>query len=138
MEQGTIPREDQETKPNRRQLERAKEAPLPSDALPKYGGHGYVPTENAVAFAPADVAPTTPLEITGISGVVLEARDLGATRAFYEPIFRDVAGAWHEGTRRLTLQAEGQRVEFVPRPRPRTIAHAGQHVAYRVRAARLP
>src|SRR5689334_17345040 len=29
----------------RRQLERAREAPTASDALPKYGGHGYIPSD---------------------------------------------------------------------------------------------
>ena len=123
---------------DRRQLERATEAPLPSDELPRYGGHGYTPAENAVAFAdPETAGVAAPLRIEAVSGVVLEAKDLAATRDFYSVIFRGAPIEWREDARTLTLQAERERVEFIRRPRPRTVAHAGLHTAFRVKPGRV-
>ena len=119
-----------------RQIERAREAPVASDALPKYGGHGYVPQEQTVQ-KPAPPSETATLALQGISGVVLDAGDLEATRAFYTSIFRRHEGEWTETPHRLTFQSAGQRVEFLRRPHPRTIAHAGQHCAYRVNPGHL-
>jgi hypothetical protein len=123
---------------DRRQVERATEAPLPSDALPKYGGHGYTPAENATPFAaPSGSAEVTPLRIDAVSGVVLEARDLAATRKFYEVIFRGVPVTWREDARTLTVETESERVAFIRSPRPRTVAHAGLHTAFRVKPSRV-
>lgn len=122
---------------DRRQLERAREAPSASDALPRFGGHGYVPTENALEFAPARGAAVAPPKIDAISGVVLEASNLTATRAFYGVVFRDLAGEWRQKGRSLAFETERERVEFVVRPRPRTVSHAGQHTAYRVKSERV-
>lgn len=72
-----------------------------------------------------------------IAGVTLEASDLAATRAFYDPIFRDAGGDWSEGRRNLTFRARRQTIEFVLKARPRTFADAGNHQAYRVRPSRL-
>lgn len=116
---------------DRRQIERAREAPSPSDALPQYGGHGYVPAEHA--HVPEDLAEVPPLSIDVIAGVVLDSSDFSRTRDFYARIFRDASGEWTEKGRSLVFSSRGQRVEFVKRSRPRTIAHAGQHVGYRVR-----
>jgi hypothetical protein len=110
--------------------------PAASDALPKFGGHGYVPGQQSVV--PSTVATVaSPLAIDMISGAVLDAADLAATRAFYAPIFRDHPGEWLETRSRLIFESGDQRIEFIKRPRPRTLAHAGQHVAYRVKADRL-
>lgn len=73
-----------------------------------------------------------------LAGVLLEARDLAATRAFYEPIFRDVPGKWQEQHGRLSYEAGAQTIEFVKRLRPRSFADSGHHQAYRVRPSRLP
>lgn len=72
-----------------------------------------------------------------LAGVVLEVGDLANTRAFYERIFRDFSGAWQETRNTLTYTAGPQAIEFVRRPRPRTLSDGGQHQAYRVRAGRL-
>ncbi len=120
---------------DRRQVERTRALPAPSDALPTHGGHGYLPAAPGSIAHPEPVA--TSLAIDAISGVVLDARDLAATRRFYSIVFRDSPGSWQEENRRLIYATSDQRVEFVRRPRPRTIAHAGQHVAYRVPADRL-
>ncbi|MBM2812608.1 MAG: hypothetical protein HW416_3367 [Chloroflexi bacterium] len=121
---------------DRRQIEKAKEMPGASDALPKYGGHGYVPGQQSAATA-ATESSVAPLTIDGISGAVLDASDLAATRAFYTPIFGDHPGEWKETRSRLVFQTGDQKIEFMKRPRPRTLAHAGQHVAYRVETDRL-
>jgi hypothetical protein len=93
-------------------------------------------------MAAAATAPTrkrTPPALADLlAGIILEARDLAATRAFYEPIFRDVPGEWQERRGRLVYRAGPQTIEFVRRPRPRSFADSGQHQAYRVRPARLP
>jgi hypothetical protein len=120
---------------DRRQLERARALPTPSDALPKYGGHGYVPAEPGAA--PVQIPAVAPLAVDMISGVVLDARDFAAARDFYATILRDRSGTWEEHDRRLVYSDGTQRIELVRRPRPRTLAHAGQHVAYRVPADQL-
>jgi catechol 2,3-dioxygenase-like lactoylglutathione lyase family enzyme len=123
---------------DRRQLERALEIPLPSDALPQYGGHGYTPAENAVAFAaPSADVEVVPLQIDAVAGVVLEANDLAATRDFYNVIFGDGQGEWRDDGRTLTFETARERVAFVRKPRPRTVAHAGLHTAFRVKPGRV-
>jgi predicted enzyme related to lactoylglutathione lyase len=72
-----------------------------------------------------------------LAGVVLEVSDLAATRAFYEPIFRDGSGVWSEGRRNLTFQRGRQSIEFVQKTRPQTFSDGGNHQAYRVRRSRL-
>lgn len=72
-----------------------------------------------------------------IAGVIVEVQDLAATRAFYEPIFRDVAGEWQAQTGRLRYAAGSQSIEFVRRGRPRTFPDGGFHQGYRVRRSRL-
>jgi len=95
-------------------------------------GRRYVSARNA-ARRPSDAAALAPLLLDGIAGVVLEANDLAATRAFYEPIFQHADGRWVVTRRSLRFVAsDNQRVEFSRRARPRTLAHAGLHVAYRV------
>lgn len=84
--------------------------------------------------APAEA--TTP-RLEAVAGVVLDATDLAATRAFYGAIFADGAGQWEESRTRLAFRTPLQRIEFVKRSRPRTLAHAGQHCAYRVKPGRL-
>lgn len=128
MEQGTAT----PARRDRRQIERAREAPKASDALPAYGGHGYVPGEDTPAVAVA-VVEAVPLKADLICGVVLDASDFAATRDFYSRVFRSVPGEWSETRRRLTFESRGQRIEFIKRSRPRAIAHAGQHVGYRVK-----
>lgn len=89
-----------------------------------------------VAAAPTRKQPL-PVVADLLAGVMLEARDLAATRAFYEPIFSDVPGEWQQERDRLTYRAGCQTIEFGRRPRPRSFADSGQHQAYRVRPSRL-
>ena len=94
-------------------------------------------TSNRPAI-PSSPTSREPLAPDGIAGVVLDAKDLANTRAFYEPIFAHARGRWDSGRRSLAFSAScGQRIEFVQRSKPRTIAHAGLHVAYRVPANHL-
>lgn len=72
-----------------------------------------------------------------ITGVVLDVRDLTATRSFYEPVFQQAPGRWEDSSRGLAFHTDSQRIEFVPRAHPRTLAEHGQHTAYRVPASRL-
>ncbi len=90
----------------------------------------------AAAPAPTPAASPGPLADL-LAGIILEVRDLAATRAFYEPIFRDRPGKWREDRGRLLYVAGPQIIEFVKRPRPRSFADSGQHQAYRVRPSRL-
>lgn len=82
-------------------------------------------------------AQPAPIDADLLAGVILEVSNLSATRAFYEPIFRDAQGRWVEGRRQLGFHAGPQRIEFIERPRPRTFAGGGYHQAYRVRPNRL-
>jgi hypothetical protein len=77
------------------------------------------------------------LEMDLLAGVVLEVRDLAATRAFYEPIFREVSGQWATQGSSLVYRYGPQTIEFIRRARPRTFADGGQHQAYRVPSRRL-
>src|SRR5437773_8494752 len=81
-------------------------------------------------------ADATP-RLIGLGGLVLDAQDLAATRAFYELLFRGMQGEWQEARGRLTFHSPSQRIEFRKRTRPRTLNHAGQHTAYRVPSERL-
>ncbi|MBM2811410.1 MAG: hypothetical protein HW416_2169 [Chloroflexi bacterium] len=82
-------------------------------------------------------AERIPPTIDGISGIALEIHDLAAGRAFYELLFEAAGGEWETTRRSLTFRSAGQRVELVRSRRPRTNAHAGYHVAFRVPARRL-
>ncbi len=73
-----------------------------------------------------------------IRGIVVEVRDLAATRAFYSLLFQDASGVWHEADQNLIYRSGPQRIEFVRRSQPLTLGHTGQHQAYSVRADRLP
>ena len=57
---------------------------------------------SAPALAPTEPEPA-PLQADLLAGVVLEVADLGATRAFYEPIFRTARGDWRSSHRGLTF-----------------------------------
>lgn len=72
-----------------------------------------------------------------IAGVVLDVRDLAATRSFYQPVFQHAPGRWDDSARGLVFHTDSQRIEFVLRAHPRTLAEHGQHTAYRVPASRL-
>src|SRR5688572_1544444 len=93
--------------------------------------HRVMARSRMAATATQEETDRTPPAIDGIHGVVLEAQDLAASRAFYETIFRHADGAWEGDRGSLTFRAASQRVELVRSRRPRTIAHAGLHVAYR-------
>jgi predicted enzyme related to lactoylglutathione lyase len=72
-------------------------------------------------------------------GWVVEVRDLTATRAFYEQVFRQAGGRWvAAGRGRLAYRCGAERVEFGARARPRTLPETGQHQAYRVPADDVP
>lgn len=71
-----------------------------------------------------------------LAGAVLEARDLGATRAFYDPIFRHTRGSWEEQGGALLFRVDGQEMQFVRRGRPRASGETAQHVGFRLPAAR--
>lgn len=75
--------------------------------------------------------------LEALGGVVLDAHDLASTRAFYSTLFADAQGEWEESRTRLVFHTPSQRIEFIKRSRPRTLNHAGQHTAYRVRTGRL-
>lgn len=81
---------------------------------------------------PSTTGSVAPYRPDLVSGVVLEAADLGRTASFYEPIFRWTGGHWIEGSRTLAYEASRQRIEFVQRGRPRTLPDSGHHQAYRV------
>lgn len=87
---------------------------------------------------PATTETPTPVQADLLAGVVLEARNLKATRAFYEPIFAHAVGEWRQGQSTLSFHSSGQSIEFVQRPRPRTLADSGQHQAYSIPSHRLP
>ncbi|MCH6552461.1 MAG: hypothetical protein IH804_10720 [Planctomycetes bacterium] len=73
-----------------------------------------------------------------LSGVVLDASDLGRTQAFYQEIFQHAGGAWESSKTEITYRAGAQTVGFVRRGRPRTYEDdAGYHTAYRVPRAQL-
>lgn len=73
-----------------------------------------------------------------LSGVVLDASDLGRTQAFYQEIFQHAGGAWESSKTEITYRAGAQTVGFVRRGRPRTFEDdSGYHTAYRVPRARL-
>jgi catechol 2,3-dioxygenase-like lactoylglutathione lyase family enzyme len=72
-----------------------------------------------------------------VAGVVLEVADVAATRAFYEPIFRDARGEWDQRDDALIFRRGPQHVDFVQRPDPHTLGDSGQHTAYRVPRGRL-
>ncbi|MPZ13035.1 MAG: hypothetical protein GEU73_01180 [Chloroflexi bacterium] len=78
-----------------------------------------------------------PLQLEGFASVVLDAADLRATREFYSLLFGSDRGQWREHGRRVTFVGGDQSVEFVRHPRPRTLAHAGQHVGYRIPRAEI-
>ena len=67
-----------------------------------------------------------------LAGAVIEVKDLEATRAFYETIFQTADGDWQVEAKRMVFLSGRQRIEFVRRPKPRTLAVAGQHHGYRV------
>ncbi len=68
---------------SRRQLERAREAPIASDALPKYGGHGYVPSEEREDEA----------IVERISHLVLGVTDLDRSEHWYHDVLgMDILG----------------------------------------------
>ena len=68
-----------------------------------------------------------------LSGVVLDASDLGRTQAFYQEIFQHAGGAWESGKTEITYRTGAQTIGFVRRGRPRTYEDdSGYHTAYRV------
>ncbi|MCH7564197.1 MAG: VOC family protein [Gemmatimonadetes bacterium] len=67
-----------------------------------------------------------------LAGAVVEVKDLEATRAFYETIFQTAGGEWQVEAKRMLFHCGSQQIEFVRRPKPRTLAVAGQHHGYRV------
>jgi len=73
-----------------------------------------------------------------LSGIVVEVKDLRATRAFYEIVFQHTPGTWREERGSIRFSAGGQAVEFVRRARPRTSGSTALHHAYRVSAGQLP
>ncbi len=77
------------------------------------------------------------MQVEAIGGIVVEVQDLSAARGFYSRILADVPGRWDDGERSLAFVAAGQRITFVAKARPRTLADAGRHVGYRVASARL-
>ena len=77
------------------------------------------------------------LAVDAIAGLVVEVRDLAATRAFYDLVFGDAPGEWRETRRRLTYRRGAQHLEFVQRSQPRSLPHTGQHQAYHVPGDRL-
>ncbi|HEY3117409.1 MAG TPA: VOC family protein [Chloroflexota bacterium] len=77
------------------------------------------------------------MQVQRLSGIVLEAADLAATRAFYEPIFTHHSGTWEQSANRLLFSTPTESVEFVRHARPRTYQGGGYHQAYRVPAAKL-
>jgi hypothetical protein len=85
----------------------------------------------------SDANTPSPIVADLVAGVVLEVSDLAATRAFYEPIFRDGSGDWTEGRRNLAFKRGRQSIEFVQKAHPRTLSDGGNHQAYRVRRNRL-
>lgn len=87
--------------------------------------------------ATAQGAAPQPVRAGRLAGLVLEVADLPATRAFYEPIFREAPGVWSEAASRLTFQTPEEKITFVLRRRPRTFADGGHHQAYRVPRQRL-
>ena len=80
------------------------------------------------------------LQVSGLTGAVMEVADLGATKAFYEVLFRDVPGRWStsDGRQRaVAFHTAGQRIEFVQHRSPRTLAETGRHLALRIAADRV-
>lgn len=84
-----------------------------------------------MATAPPAETPI-PVQVDLLAGVVLESRNLEATRAFYASIFAHTRGEWYQDQRNLSFQAGNQSIEFVHHPRPRAFLDSGQHQAYRV------
>jgi len=72
-----------------------------------------------------------------IAGAVVEVADLAATRAFYEPIFRDAPGQWEQRADRLVFRCGPQRIELVQRAAPVTLTDSAQHQAYNVAPGRV-
>ena len=73
-----------------------------------------------------------------LSGVVLDASDLGRTQAFYQEIFQHAGGAWESSKTEITYRTGAQTIGFARRGRPRTFEHdSGYHTAYRVPRLRL-
>lgn len=100
-------------------------------------GRSYEPHLSFPA-APADSPATVDgLHLDRLGGVTVEAGDLAATRAFYERIFDGTPGAWAESGGGLRFEARDQTIDFIQSAQPRNRAHAGEHQAYRVGAARV-
>jgi extradiol dioxygenase family protein len=73
-----------------------------------------------------------PIDADLIVGALVEVRDLAATRRFYEPIFRDRPGHWRQNDKSLSYTYGEQTIEFLQKPRPRTVPDGGYHNGYRV------
>ena len=73
-----------------------------------------------------------------LSGVVLDASDLGRTQAFYDEVFQHAGGAWESSKTEITYGAGDQTIGFVRRGRSRRFEDdSGYHTAYRVPRTRL-
>ncbi len=82
MAEATVPGVNAETR-SRRQLERAREMPSASDAAPKYGGHGYVPSDE----------PDDEPVVERISHLVLGVTSLDTSEAWYHNVMgMDILG----------------------------------------------
>jgi len=77
------------------------------------------------------------VEASEIIGVVSDAEDLAAARAFYEPILRHAAGEWGRERDTLNFRSVGQSLRFRQRQHPRGTEETGRHQAYRVPAESL-
>lgn len=72
-----------------------------------------------------------------IAGAILEVKDLGATRAFYDLLFQEAGGRWKQRRTSAVYEAGRQTIEFVRRARPKTSDATAQHHAFRVGANRM-
>ncbi|MBM2810540.1 MAG: hypothetical protein HW416_1299 [Chloroflexi bacterium] len=88
--------------------------------------------------SPAAVVQAEPTRIAPdlIAGIVLEAADLSATRAFYEPIIGRNS-TWSENAQELTCRRGPQHIRFMQRSQPRTMGEHAQHFGLRVTASRV-
>jgi catechol 2,3-dioxygenase-like lactoylglutathione lyase family enzyme len=87
--------------------------------------------------ASASVKRASLVGAASISGVVLLMTDAVATRAFYEPILRDAAGAWAEEHGTLRYSSSAGEISFMADHEHRTLSGNGAHQAYQVHADRL-
>jgi len=89
----------------------------------------------------APAAGVAPIRVERLSGVVLEVADLGAAKAFYDPIFREHNGAWRVGDGQIAYETGAETIELVEQASPRTFhdsgAASGHHQAYGVAAERI-